>query len=186
MKNTERIFYVVIIFLCLVGMYNTYKRDKQSLALALATTDTLHQTRNKLGEQTTRTELLYGTISDFKAMHFADSSAISKVQKLVDRLTISASVLSTVTRNNFTSATKVLPGDTVKKDSLVFVFPRYHTADSTRWKKFDLTASQDSFHIDYTVYNEFEITQKWKRQGLFKKSLPEATVKNLNPYTSTR
>lgn len=184
MKARE-IIYIIVILLCLAGMYECYKSNNQYKSLAIAAADTLMKTRNNLGQEKTATALLYGTIKDFKAMRFADSSAMGKLQKMVDNLTISATYLRTATTNNFTSASQIISGDTVVKDSLIYVYPRYHTDTTTRWTKYSITATRDSFHIAFTAFNEYQIKQEWKRNGFLKRKTMQASVINLNPNTST-
>lgn len=184
MKNRE-VLYIAFIFVCFVALYNGYHTVNEYKAFALATTDTLVKTRNKLGQENTATAMLYSTVKDLKALHVADTTAIGKLQRMVNALTVSATYLQTVTKNNFTAAATVLPGDTVEKDSRVYIYPRYHTDSSTRWTRYNITASRDSFHIQFTTFNEYEIKQEWKRNGLFKRKTLEASVINLNPNTTT-
>lgn len=149
--------------------------------------DSLHIERNKQGQEKAATTLLYSTIADFKKLKASDSSAIGKLQHMVDKLTISATYLSNVTSNSFVAPTQnVTSGDTVKIDSITYVFPEYKTSYTNKWERFDVKANKDSFAIDYKVFNEFDLVQAWKRNGLFKRKTPEVTILNLNPHTETK
>lgn len=182
----ERIIYCLIIFLCFIGMYNSCNENKEKQNLLNSVNDTLTKTINKHGQEKASTDLLLSTYKDFKAMHVADSSAIGKLQKLVDRLTISATYLSNVTDNRFVASTQtIISGDTVTIDSITYVYPEYKTNYTNKWERFNIKANKDSFAIDYKVFNEFNLKQKWKSNGLFKRKTPEVSILNLNPNTET-
>jgi len=182
----ERIIYCLIIFLCFIGMYNSCNENKEKQNLLNSVNDTLTKTINKHGQEKASTDLLLSTYKDFKAMHVADSSAIGKLQKLVDRLTISATYLSNVTDNSFVASTQtILSGDTVIIDSITYVYPEYKTNYTNKWERFNIKANKDSFAIDYKVFNEFNLKQEWKPNGLFKRKTPEVSILNLNPNTET-
>ncbi len=183
----ERIIYILIIFLCFIGMYNGCNENKEKQNLLNSVNDTLIKTINKLGQEKASTDLLLGTYKDFKAMHVADGSTIGKLQKLVDRLTISATYLSNATGNTFVSVTQpIVSGDTVKIDSILVLYPEYKTNYSNKWERFSITANKDSFAVDYKVFNEFNLVQAWKRNGIFKRKTPEVSILNLNPHTETK
>ncbi|MDO9186928.1 MAG: hypothetical protein Q7W13_13020 [Bacteroidia bacterium] len=183
----ERIIYILIIFLCFIGMYNGCNENKAKQNLLNSVNDTLTKTINKLGQEKASTDLLLGTYKDFKAMHVADSSAIGKLKKLVDKLTISATYLSNVTGNTFVSTTQtIVLADTVKIDSILVIYPEYKTKYENKWERFSITANKDSFAVDYKVFNEFNIVQEWKRNGIFKRKTPEVSILSLNPHTETK
>ncbi len=182
--------YLAVIALLLIGIVNSCnKNNKEQASLTYAynaANDTLATTRNKLGQEKASTALLYSTVKDFKSMHVADSSAIGKLQKIVDKLTISATFLSNSTGNNFSVKTNtVSSGDTVKIDSLIYVYPKYSTQYNNRWERLNLAANKDSFHVDYKVFNEFELKQSWERSHWWKRRVPVASILNLNPHTET-
>lgn len=187
MNPFERIIYICIIFLCFIGMYNGCTQNKQVQNLLDSVNDTLSKTINKQGQEKTYRDLLFGSMKDFKAMHIADSSTIGKLQKSVDKLTISATYLSNVTSHTFVVPTQtILPGDTVRIDSIAYVYPEYKTSYTNKWERFKIAAGKDSIAIDYKVFNQFELVQEWKRNGLFKRKTARATILNLNPHTETR
>lgn len=152
-----------------------------------AASDTLHQTRNELGQQLTTTSLLYGSVSDLKKLHAADSSALAHVQKMVDKLTLSATYLATATGNVINATPQIVEDrDTVWHDSVAYIYPEYKTAYENKWERFNIRSNRDSTIVDYMVFNEFELAQKWKKNGLFKRKTLEASILNLNPHTETK
>ncbi len=184
--NKHDYIYITIIFLLCLFLRNGCEKSDTFEKMLRASTDTLHKTRNKLHQEITTTTLLYGNIEDFKKIHFADSSAIGKLQQLVNKFTISATYLSDVTGNSVSLATQtVIMHDTIFKDGIKYLYPEYQDSISNRWEKFKIRASKDSIHLDYKVFNEFDLKQEWKNNGLFKRKTPEVTILNLNPHTET-
>ncbi len=153
-----------------------------------ASSDTLHQVRNKLGQEETRTALLYGSVSDFQKINATNTSTIGKLQKLVNRHTISATVLSNATGNSIASGTDaVIIHDTVVGvGGIRYVYPEYRDTVRNKWENFIMSATRDSFKLDYKVFNEFNLVQSWDRQGFLKRKKPTAKITNLNPHTETK
>lgn len=185
MNIVKEFFYIALIILLSVLIYTGCEGNKKNLDLLSSVTDSLHKTKDKLNREISSTKVINISYEELKAIHAKDSSSLGKLQKLVTKLTVSAAIISTATKNNFTSATVNLSGDTVKEDSLIYVYPRYHTYYSNKWERFNITAMRDSFKVDYKVFNDFELSQEWKRNGLFKRRTLIASIKNLNPNTET-
>lgn len=153
-----------------------------------AAADTLHKTRNELGEEVTKTQLMFGEVENFKKLVAGQDSTLKKLQAIVDKKTLFATILSTSTSNNGTSATNpITRGDTVYKDSLIYIYPVYSTEWAERWSTGEITASKDSIKRSFKTINEFEVSGKYQKQGKwpFKKDVPVVEVKNKNPNTTT-
>lgn len=159
-----------------------------------ASQDSLHKFRNSFGQEEIKTKLLYGTISDLKKLGSSKDSSIQKLLALVNKKNISATVLSTTTSSTTTSGTAVSAKDTIRKDSLVYIYPEYkfNKGDTlkNKWEQIYATANKDSFHLHYKIFNEFDITQRYEKQKiktkLFKQKVAMVNVVNLNPKTETR
>lgn len=186
---------ILAFFLFVKGCDTPLDKDKYiPRELFDASQDSLHKSRNSLGQEETKTKLLYGTISDFKKLDSSKDSTIQKLLKLVNKKTISATVLSTSTSSSTASATNVIPADTVRKDSLIYIYPEYKfkSADTikNKWEELYVRATKDSIHTYYKVFNEFDITQRFEKQKvkgkLFKQNIPMVDVINKNPKTETR
>ncbi|MGQ0829879.1 MAG: hypothetical protein ACT4ON_15950 [Bacteroidota bacterium] len=184
--NKRDFIYISLILICFFFLWNGCEKSDSFEKMIVVKEDSLQHTRNAMKQQITTTALLYGKINDFKKLRSSDSSTITKLQKLVNKLTISATYLKTVTDNNITSVTgTIVARDTIKKDSLIYIYPEYSTNYSNRYERFNAKANKDSFNIQYKVFNEFELVQKWKRNGIFKRKTPIAEITNLNPHTET-
>ena len=175
----------VILVLLLNKSCNDVKKGKDFETMYNASQDSLHKKRNKDGTEETTTALLYGSVASLKKLHADDSSAIGRLQKLVDKLTISATVFSTATTNTISSATTVVPHDTVIKGDSILIYPEYRTKFKNKWEDFDVRANRDTILVNYKVFNDFSFEQKWERQKWYKAKVPVITVKNNNPKTET-
>lgn len=187
MNKRDFIFIAVI----LVLVFFTWKdctRGDSFEAMYLASNDTLHTTRNKLGQEETKTALLYGSKKDLEKIIADKNSAIGKLQQLVDKNTISATYLSVNTGNVISSATDtIIMRDTVKgPDGISYVYPEYRDTTLNKWESIIILANKDSVHIDYKVFNEFNIVQSWERPSFLKRKIPTAKITNLNPHTETK
>lgn len=159
-----------------------------------ASQDSLHISRNSLGQQESKTKLLYASVSELRKLNTSKDSSIQKLLKLVNKKTIGATVLSNTTSGTITSGTIITHKDTVKingKDSLIYIYPQYTLKrDSGKWEDIFATANKDSFVVKYKVFNEFHITQDYEKQKVegkwFKQDVPIIKVINLNPKTETR
>lgn len=185
MKLKDVIYSLVILTLCLL-LWKSCNNAGSFKELYNQSSDTLHQTRNKLNQQVTTTTLLYGTIGELKQLHAADSSAIHRLQKMVDRLTISATYLSTTTGNTVVSTPTIIQRDTVYKEGIAYLYPEYRDTISNKWEYFIMAANKDSFRLTYKVFNEFELKQQWQKNGLLARKTPVAEITNLNPHTETQ
>lgn len=187
MNKRDFIFIAIILALVFFTWKGCTKGDSFE-ALYNASTDTLHQVRNKLGQEETKTALLYGSVSDLKKLHVSDSSAIGKLQKLVDKNTISATYLSVATGNIISSGTDtIIMRDTIKgPDGITYVYPEYRDTIKSQWEDIKIKSNKDSTSIDYKVFNEFNIVQSWERPSLLKRKIPIANITNLNPHTETK
>lgn len=182
----ERYIYIVMIAVLIFLNFHSCNNTDTFQQMYEMSLDSLQKSRNNLDQEVSKRKLLLGSVSDFKKIHAADSSAIGKLQKLVDKHTISATYLSNTTGNNISSAiNEVIDHDTVYKDNIAYVYPEYRDTILNKWENFVMKANKDSFNLKYKVFNEFNLVQSWKRPKPFKRRIPEATVTNLNPHTET-
>lgn len=148
----------------------------------------LQTSRNNLGQEKATNALLYGEVSDLKKLNAGKDSTLSRLQELVNRKTISATVFNTITSSSVSSATVTEVYDTVFIDTCkALLYPRYTTNFENDWERFNITATKDSFDIDYSVFNRYEFKQEWERYGFLKTKKRAITgVLNLNPNTETK
>lgn len=200
MKNPVTIREIILFGTCLFLAFflikgcnnNPFDTSKYiSKELFDASQDSLHKSRNEFGEEETKTKLLQGTISDLKNLSSSKDSSIQKLIKLVNKKTISASVLSNTTAGTITSSTSVTSKDTLRKDSLIYLYPTYVMKPVvTRWDSVSAVATKDTFLVKYKIYNDFNFTQEYEKKKvkgkIFKSKVAIVKVVNLNPKTETK
>lgn len=185
--SIKDLLYIAVIALILLVFSGTCRRAQEQNALLQSADETLQLAHNELGQQEATVAALYGAIDDLEKLNASKDSAIIKLQKIVNKKTITATVLQNETANTITNTTTVeYRTDTVYKDSIAYVFPVYKTTYQNQWENFDAVASRDSFKINYKVFNEFEIKHQWTRKNIFSKKYAQISVLNLNPNTETR
>lgn len=183
---------VIVLFFLLQKSCNDVDKGKNFESMYNASQDSLHHKINKDGTETVSTALLYGSVENLMKLHASDSSALGKLQKLVDKFTISAAVFSTSTSGHSSSGTIITGHDTVRKDSLVYIYPEYTLKrDSGKWADISARANKDSFNVNYSVFNDFLFKQDFEKRGRgFQKFIsqrkPIVSVTDLNPHTKTR
>lgn len=94
------------------------------------------------------------------------------------------------------NAALILKSETVIRDTTrlyypiegdTIVFSQSVLLDSIQNKWIDVTYgfNKGKSILDFTLYNEYEVTFGYEGSTLFKRGIPYATVKNKNPYTTT-
>lgn len=169
-------------------------------AMSVANADTLEITRNNLGQERSVVGLLSGSYDQLARQAAGKDTTLAKLQEIVNKRTISATILSNTTASSFTAPTIVTYDETelstneLETNNSVdsthicpVLFPKYNTSYTNRWERFNITATRDSFNVNYKVFNEFELTQNWQRYGFLKtKKRAITSVLNLNPNTETK
>jgi|GEM_PF-2693363 hypothetical protein len=189
-KNTFALFLLMacmVLCICLNRSCNKIKDQENFQSMYNEANDSLRKTHNKLGQEIATKELLYGSVSNLKKLHFADSTNEYKLQKQVDNLTMSVTILQNTTSGNDKGVTSILvKHDTVIVDHEKVIYPEYKTKFTNKWEDFDVLAKHDTTIITYKIFNEFDIKSEWKSQGLFKPKKAMIMVTNINPHTETK
>jgi len=94
-----------------------------------------------------------------------------------------AIVYSNSTTSLGSSVTSFLAPDTIKRDSLIYLYPKYKTAWENKWESGKIEATKDSIFRSIKIKNEYEISIGKLSNGWFKKKEYEVLVRNLNPNT---
>ena len=191
MKQPKNIALSVLVIATIVLAFSNMHsctRTREFGKLYNASSGELQTSRNKLGQEKATNSILYGEVSDLKKINAGKDSTLSRLQELVNNRTISATVFSTATSSSVSSATVIGVFDTVFIDTCkTLIYPRYTTNFENDWERFNITATKDSFNIDYSVFNRYEFKQEWERYGFLKTKKRAVTgVLNLNPNTETK
>jgi hypothetical protein len=124
---------------------------------------------------------------DFLKFKSKDST-ILKLQEAVEEYKgklRSVTIHSGTTSSSGGSITVISKTDTIRKDSLIYLYPTYESKWSNKWEIGSIKATKDSVFRDIKINNEYEITIGNVKNGMFKKKTSEVIVKNLNPNTQT-
>lgn len=191
------ILIIVIILMCLDTCNKGQKVDELN-KLMFAMNDTMVSYRNKNGEHVAKIAAFETqSVSDFLKLQTQDS-VIKKLQDEVKRYKGkmggggSVTVITTETSAQGSTASTITESDTVIKDNIVYIYPKYEfTIDQFgKWITGNGYAKKDSTFLDLKVVNNYTVAvgyEKRKVPGkLFKQKVAFAEVTNENPYTETK
>lgn len=171
---------VIIAVVILARMCNAPDvNDVNSLAKA----DSLKIFKNKYNEEVAQNVLILSQRDAFKKMYFAKDADYKRLQDIVDKNTIGATIIKNNTSFNNSVKTEI-KWDTVKLDGEK-VYPTYKRTFKNKWIADTIVADKDSVKLNIVVYNEYEVIQKWERPKWYKAKQPTIEVTNKNPYTQT-
>lgn len=151
--------------------------------------DSLRTYIDKDGHHIAEINVLQGSMRNLKNLIAGTDRTLRRLQTIVNKNTTSATILLSRTQNNGSTKTILVPGDTVIKDSITYIYPQYTANWDEKWSKGRIIANKDSVYRDFTTFNDFELKQEWKKQKVdgkwFKKKMLVSEIKNLNPNTQT-
>lgn len=188
-QNPISIWFIVCLVLAFLlikgcGYYkDSQYKLKEVAAMYDAVNDSIHRYKTKQGQDSVEKKLLYGSLEALNALSLEKGSEIEKLRKLVNKNTISASTVRTETHGVMTSKTEAVR-DTICDSTC---YPTYYTSYNNKWENVTVLASKDSVKVDYTVFNDFSMTQEMRKEGKWynPKYVPYVTIKNNNPHTTT-
>lgn len=188
MKYIVKILPWVALVIILLLWRGTCNKKESQETLYNAAQDTLKITRNELGQQVASIQVLQTTNKkQFLDLKTNDSTIIA-LQQLVKKTKNlqSAIVVVNHTSNSISGNTVVTnSGDSIIKDSLVYVYPEYSFSRVTEWDSVNIISNKNTTKLDYKIFNEYDITVSYKKKGLFKGKIPIIDMTNKNPYTET-
>ncbi len=185
-KHYNIISTIAIIVLCIL-LWRGCEGEGETEKMYQALNDSLVKTRNSLGQEvSTRQIIEAANKKDFLAIRSKDSTIIA-LQKLVKNTknVLAATVIKNQTYNSISGNTTVNGRDTIVSGDTIKIYPEYTLTRFNKWENISIKANKDSTHIEYKIYNDFNITQSLKKRGLFKPPVPEIQIVNLNPHTET-
>lgn len=179
MKYSRDIIYLLLMAgLTLALISQCSEREETEMFYKAAFEDTIKRYTNKYGEKVTENKVLVGSIQDLKKLDSSKDSTIKELQKRVNSKTSSVVYIASQTSDTGTTKT-----DTVYLDR--WNRPVYVSEWNERWSKGKITAGSDSIKREVTMFNEYIVSQEWKRDGLFKPKYLVLAVTNKNPYTTS-
>jgi hypothetical protein len=163
-----------------------HSSDKATLELIRAMADTLRSFRKADSTQiATISVLKTESAKAFLELQSKDSEII-RLQEIVkeykSKLKAGSSVTlaSIHTELEHTGKTTIVKRDTVRQDSLVYIYPTYSDSLKNKWIDYSTVINKDSASFKLKVYNEFSaVVGEDKKRGAF------VDLHLYNPYSST-
>lgn len=156
-----------------------------------AQSDTLQTTRNELGQQTAQILAFEASRQSFLNDLETKDSTIQQLQHIVkEKDARMAAILATETSDTGTTPTEITTTDTVKNDSVHYVYPTYRTEWDKKWSMGEIIANRDSIMRKFQFRNRLEMWHSYEsdKSGLKKLFGPKKLTffaKNKNPNTMT-
>jgi opacity protein-like surface antigen len=191
-SHTGTVIYTVVLVCSIaiatiaVKSCNDYKNSaKEQSNFINAMGDSIRYLKSKDGSQTaTISSLVDNNDKTFEELVFKDS-IITSLQKLVKQYSghlkagSAAVIASTQTSFKDTGVTVVSTHDTLKVDSLVYIYPLYIHSGTNNWVTYNMRMSRDSSYLDFKVTNKYSVVLGYDHKK------PFVDVTNYNPYSTT-
>ena len=167
-------FVVGVIFLLLYTKGCQANKHYADLTIE-ALSGQLKKSIDKNGVETAEKRLIMLEYKAMQKLHVSDSSDIGRLQKIINKKTISAAILKTSTGGTLTGKTNITYNII---DSMPCPMPVYADTLKDKWSEVAVTATKDSINLKYTIINEYEFIQEFKKEGRwpFKHTVPVVKV----------
>lgn len=179
----------VALILFIILQQKSCSKVKEQTALLIAYQDTVHQTKNALGQQISSIAVLQTSVHDLLQLNAGKDSMLALLQQEVkaNRKATAVIVAKIEALDKGSSSTTVTYNkeDTLKTDSGTYIYPTYSTQWDEKWSKGLITASRDSIYREITYNEEYSVLFKNKGNGLFKPKTYTVEWKNINPNANT-
>src|SRR5690606_23066170 len=191
-------WFLVLALIVALFLYNENKMKlerevKEGRGLITSLQDTLKIVRNRDSSLTaTISTLETDKVKDFLNLSVKDST-ILELQSLVKDYKYklkeagsSATKLSTDTKVDIKSPTEIGKGDTVKDNSLVYIYPSYKSNfNLNNWIEGSVFANRDTTTLKLIVRNDYDVIIG-SEGGIFKKRKTFVEVTSHNPYSEIK
>lgn len=177
---------LLIVLLSLVSVKIITTSHKQLELSRQIATDSLRRTTDALGREIATRKTLESSRKDLLAALDNQDSTIIALKQLVrsERRAKAALIAQVSTVDSGTVETVyVMESDTITKDSIVYVYPRYVSEWAEEWSAGKIVASKDSISRDITHYDKYEVMERYVPNGLLRPGYYEVSWKSLNPNT---
>lgn len=187
-KDSIIILGVIIIVCVLLDWKCGIDQRKDNIIAAL--NDTLKITRNDNGSLTGKIQSIEVTNADQFLTIQSDKAIIKELQAEVKRNKKylanggSVAVAHVETNINSQDSVTVTGRDTIRKDSVIYVYPEYESSITQfgDWIIGKQKMNRDSSSLQLKIKHDFSITVGHQSNGLFKPSTPYAEITSKNPY----
>lgn len=178
---------VVIVGLILGFFHYCNKQEKETDRKENNHNFELTKTRNKLNQEITRANVYKGSLSELRKDSSKQLQRLQAIEKEYGRKLQTATALTIRAHENVSGKTEYIPGDTVRKDSLIYVYPKYRSKIITKYSNYRMFMSRDSSNIvaDMIIPLDIANVKAGKRPRPFAPRPLVIDVKLINPATET-
>lgn len=206
MKNNSLVsFLIIIILILLFALYSCFNRVKDLEQVASAQGDSIHRMIDENGKETASRQVYLTTIDNMKKVNDSQDSLIVYLKEKLNKNTASLTVVTTKTKTEHATKTEVsfrTDSDSIGirrneamgtshegiNDSILSTVT-FKSSYSDQWCSYDIVAMADTIKLNYTGFNQFSVSQEWKKQkglkGFFQPPILEISITNENPNTKT-
>lgn len=187
MKNRILTYALVACLALLAGVFWLDSRDakKQHRDYVEAIQDTLRTERNQYGQEVARRRTVEADLETLRSDTARFDSTLKDLMAKLDRKTREATYWKGVTAGRLAGGTTSVPGETLRINDTVYLYPKYRSHLVDKWGDFKIEARRDTTLLDYRITNEWFAEQQTIRTGFLGlgKSYGEVKLTNLNPHT---
>jgi hypothetical protein len=162
---------------------------QENLAQAnLELSDSLHHSRNKLGEMVTSTAVIQLENKAFRTQIKTKDSNIIELQKIAkkyksDLIAATTLTIKTTEKGTDTNVTSI-PKDTMKRDNITYIYPEYSDTIRKPWGLL-LMVKMSQHKLDYNIemLNRMTIVTRYQRKHFLAVKEPVIDITTNNPNT---
>lgn len=200
MKKLD-IKWIIIIALAALAVFfwwrskSNYDKYEEQIALTEVAADSLQTWKDENGVQRARIRAFETRETETFLKFKTTDSLIIALQGMVKKFeknlrnSGSATIFRTETKVDtfLVGSVQVLPGDTIRRDSFIELYPKYISEFNLGgWIKGEITMGFDTLKITGESRNEYSVViGEEKQKGWFKKPLAFVDVSNANPFSET-
>lgn len=172
------IVFLILMFVKSCNDVTMTKRTNKELS------DTLYKYKDRDGRNAAQISVLTGDLEQIKAASKNDTTLTWMLSIISENKKLKSALVAT-NRTNFSGVgkTSVISKDTVRKDSLIYLYPEYYHNYSDRWINYTVIQNKDTSRLELEILDDFEITNKLVRKSIFHPYSMRLEWKNNNPHS---
>lgn len=155
---------------------NASERDAASLWNDI--TELAETTRDKEGRLTTKLESV--TLSSQSLLKELAQSK-TDIEGLKGKIQSISKINRTIRIHDSTETVITLPGDTIRTDSFIYIYPKYTDLITSKWMELSIEMDRLSTKFDLSMKDSLSFIHT-KQRKLFKRDVYNVHVQSANPY----
>jgi hypothetical protein len=139
------------------------------------------KTKNKLGETTSSIRVLEVQNKDLKKsiklLNDSSYKRILQIERQWRRKLVAATTFNVTTLDTARGTTVIIPGGTVVKDSITYLYPTYTSKITKKYSEYDVTATRDGTIVISKIENPIDVATHYE------KTTPKNFLRRKHLYT---